>query len=439
MSNAPPLAKGHVLADQYEIHGVLGRGGGAVVYSATDTSLDRPVAIKVLARELSRQPEFVARFFREARIMARFDHPHIVPIYAVSRIGDLHFIVMKRLEGEPLSSMLRERGQLPLPKAIDVVIQLCDALAHFHRNGYVHRDVKPSNIFIDARGHTTLLDMGISRQVGNAMTRPMVMVGTLQYMAPEQALSPSDVDHRVDIYALGLVFFELLTGTPAVALSDSQMAMVRAHLETPLMESKAAAKMSPSVGAVLRKAAARHRDERYATMHEFKSALLSLLQPSDALATIQVAPLGDRTLRLTEARTTDAVPAMERIQVDVDLSKTPPAMYAQTKASPKPFPKPPRFDAHETLPVSAGPYVGPLPKVQHQAAERITEPSHPQLVPVKSVPVVVAPVVAPPVVGQEEAPRTQPFPPLQRSPTRLIAVLVLLLVLAIVGLVVGFQ
>ncbi len=435
MSNAPPLIAGSVLADQYEIHGVLGRGGGAVVYSATDTSLDRPVAIKVLARELSRQPEFVARFFREARIMARFDHPHIVPIYAVSRIGDLHFIVMKRLEGEPLSSMLRTANRLPLAKAVNIVVQLCDALSHFHHNGYVHRDVKPSNIFIDAQGHTTLLDMGISRQVGNAMTRPMVMVGTLQYMAPEQALSPADVDHRVDLYALALVFFELLTGTPAVPLSDSQMAMVRAHLETPLMESPAAARVPAPVAVVLRKAAARHRDERYATVEAFKSALLALLQPSDALATIQVAPLGDRTLRVSPERTTDAVPAMERIQIEVDLGKTPPAKYTQTKASPKPFPKPPRFDAHETLPLNAGPYAGPRPKAQHQAVEKLTEPSHPQLVPVTPAPEAVPPVAE----AAEEAPRTQPFPPLQRSPTRLVVVLLLLLVLAVVGLVVVFH
>ncbi len=311
MSGAHRLHPGSMLAGQYEIESVLGAGGTAIVYAATDVSLDRPVALKVLSDELSQQPEFISRFFREAKTMARFEHPNIVPIYAVARFESLHFIVMRRLEGMPLSSMLKRKGKVSLSEAVGICVQLCDALGHLHQSGFVHRDVKPSNIFIDARSHVTLLDMGITRHVAQSMTQPSMVVGSFQYMAPEQALSPSEVDERVDVYALGLVLFELITGTPAVALHQAPMAMVRAHLEKPLVDSAVVSHLPSAVASVLRKAVNRHRDGRYQSVREFKKALLQLRGESDQPETQKMKTLGDETILVRDGVATDAFPELQ--------------------------------------------------------------------------------------------------------------------------------
>ena len=201
---------GQVLLDKYEIEAVIGQGGMATVLAARDLSLDRRVALKTLDAQFARDSDFVTRFYREARVMARLDHPHIIPVYAVEGKDDLHFIVMKYLAGTSLSSWVR--SPQPIAWVIDVLQQITQALDYLHRGGFIHRDIKPGNIFIDQHDHVTLLDLGIARRASTDLTRPGLIVGTPGYMSPEQLLEPESIDHRVDLYALGIVVYQMLTG-----------------------------------------------------------------------------------------------------------------------------------------------------------------------------------------------------------------------------------
>ncbi len=207
---ASRVAPGVILLGKYEVERVIGRGGMALVVEATDVSLDRRVALKVLDPTLATDPEFVARFYRESRVMARLDHPHIVPVYAVAGEGDLHFIVMKLLSGTALSAFTRS-PQTPTWVS-NVLRQVCPALDYLHQRGFIHRDIKPSNVFIDAEGTVTLLDLGVVRRSdGGQLTRPGVIMGTPAYMAPEQLLEPDTIDYRIDLYSLGVLTYHLLT------------------------------------------------------------------------------------------------------------------------------------------------------------------------------------------------------------------------------------
>jgi serine/threonine protein kinase len=231
----------------------------------------------------------------------------------VAHFEDLHFIVMRRLDGVTLSTHMKRRGKMPLSDAANICRQLCDALAHLHSSGFVHRDVKPSNAFIDAKGHVTLLDMGITRHVAQALTQPAMIFGSFQYMAPEQALSPADVDARADVYALGLVLFELVLGRPAVPLNPAPMAMVRAHLETPVADSMLLAQAPAAVAAVIRKAVARNREARYRQVSDLKRALDSAIAAEakystikEDVATVRLSPLSDETILERRELKTDA-------------------------------------------------------------------------------------------------------------------------------------
>jgi serine/threonine protein kinase len=212
------LARGRVLGNKYQIDSVLGQGGMATVVAATDLTLDRQVALKVLAAELASDSDFVARFSREAKVMARLEHPNIIPVYALESLEGLHFIVMKLLSGTSLHRFTEEPQ--PLPWVTAVLNQLCSALDYLHQRGFVHRDLKPANVFLDAAGDVTLLDLGVVRGSGSSLTRPGTTFGTVGYMAPEQATDPESLDHRADLYSLGIVAFELLTGQFPFAVED---------------------------------------------------------------------------------------------------------------------------------------------------------------------------------------------------------------------------
>ena len=221
------------LADEYDILEELGRGGMAVVFRARERALDRDVAIKVLPRSLAFDAALVERFQREARIAAALEHPHIVPIHRVGRAGDTIFFVMKHVKGGSLADRLRERHHLPAEEIHKVLVEVGGALAYAAERGVVHRDIKPENILFDESGRALVTDFGIARSTdATAMTRAGTSVGTPRYMSPEQARGKT-VDGRSDIYSLGVVAYECLTGRAPFEGSD-HYSLMYAHVSQPI-------------------------------------------------------------------------------------------------------------------------------------------------------------------------------------------------------------
>ncbi len=200
---------------QLEILGLLGRGGMGWVFKARQKNLDRFVALKVLPPEVGKDPAFAERFQREARALARLNHPNIVAIYDFGQAGPYYFFVMEFVDGANLRELERSRRLNP-EEAFAVVPRICEALQFAHEEGIVHRDIKPENILLDAKGRVKIADFGIAKLVGRkediTLTGTRSLLGTPHYMAPEQVETPNKVDHRADIYALGVVFYEMLTG-----------------------------------------------------------------------------------------------------------------------------------------------------------------------------------------------------------------------------------
>jgi serine/threonine-protein kinase len=200
--------------DRYRGLGLLGQGGMATVELARDTELDRPVAIKRLAEYLAANAEYKQRFLREARLAARLSHPNIVAVFDAGAENGVPFIVMEYVEGETVSELLRRRGRLEPTEAVTLALQACAGLETAHAAGLVHRDIKPQNLLVTADGTLKIADFGIARSVdGTQLTQAGTVLGTAGYLAPEQA-SGEHVTAAADIYALGAVLYELLTGRP---------------------------------------------------------------------------------------------------------------------------------------------------------------------------------------------------------------------------------
>jgi len=201
---------------QLEIIELLGQGGMGAVYKARQTLLDRTVALKVLPPEAGQEPSFAERFTREARAMARLAHPNIVIVFEFGEVDGLYYLIMEYVDGVNLRAAIQER-QISPEQALAVVPQICDALQYAHEEGIVHRDIKPENVLLDKKGRVKIADFGLAKLLGRSpievtLTASRQVMGTFHYMAPEQLERPLSVDHRADIYSLGVVFYELLTG-----------------------------------------------------------------------------------------------------------------------------------------------------------------------------------------------------------------------------------
>jgi serine/threonine protein kinase len=203
----------------YEVQGFLGAGGMGCVYRVRDRATGRVLALKILPRELAADPAFVERFEREARTLERLRHPSIVGIHGFGQSGGYCHLLMEHVDGANLRQALRS-GRFTPAQALALIPPLCEALQFAHSQGVLHRDIKPENILLDAEGRVKIADFGIAKILGEAgtsvdefsLTRTGARLGTPHYMAPEQVERPEDVDHRADIYSLGVVFYELLTG-----------------------------------------------------------------------------------------------------------------------------------------------------------------------------------------------------------------------------------
>jgi serine/threonine protein kinase len=249
-----PLLPGATFAG-LRIDSVIGRGGMGVVYRAVDPSLDRPVALKVIAPELAQEEPFRRRFLREPRLAASLDHPHVVPVYDAGEVDGQLYLAMRLVEGEDLEALLARR---PEPdRVLRIVAQIAGALDAAHRRGLVHRDVKPANILLDEDEHAYLTDFGVSTTPADS-TADGRLAGTLSYMAPER-IRGEQVDGRTDEYALACVLFEGLTGgAPFRRRTEAETLWSHMRDDPPTVD-------PPRLDAVLRRGLAKEPADRYPT------------------------------------------------------------------------------------------------------------------------------------------------------------------------------
>ena len=276
---------GQTVDRRYKIVEVIGKGGMGIVYRAEHQILKRPVALKVVRTDIVQDEDSVKRFLTEARAIASLESPHTVTIYdsGVTETGALYY-TMELLEGQALSKLLRKRGAIAYPRAVDIACQVCDSLQEAHAKGIVHRDIKPDNIFItrsDEREFVKLVDFGIAKLLDEsgdgAVTRSGVVCGTPRYLSPEQ-ISGEKPGPPTDLYALAVVLYEMLAGAPPFA-GPTPAKLMQQHLREmppPLLD-KAPAAVTPALDAVLRRALEKEPANRPATAAQFKSALQAAL------------------------------------------------------------------------------------------------------------------------------------------------------------------
>src|SRR5512138_904973 len=265
---------GRVLGDRYRVLSRLGEGGMGTVYLCEHAVLERRFAVKVLRADLASDEELVDRFRNEAIAASRIGQENVVDVvdFGADEDGSLYY-VMEALDGRSLGQVIRDEGPLPVPRALDLLEQLCHALAAAHRRGVVHRDVKPDNVFLvrraDGGERAKVIDFGISRVPGpgERLTRAGAIIGTPEYMAPEQA-SGAAVDHRADVYAAGVLAFEMLTGELPLEAA-TPLATIAAHrTRTPDPPSRRIAGVPPEVDALVLRALAKRPEDRFASMDE---------------------------------------------------------------------------------------------------------------------------------------------------------------------------
>ena len=264
-----------LLNNRYRVDGLLGNGGMAIVYVGTDTLLRRRVAIKVLRDQYASDDDFVQRFSYEAQAAAKLSHPNIVNVYDFGRAEDAYYIVMELVDGATLGALLRDERVLPEPAAVDYAIQIASGLAYAHRQGLLHRDVKPANILVTTDDVVKLSDFGIARAVSAhtlGVTQPGMVMGSVAYLSPEQAQNHS-LDERSDLYAVGVVLYQMLTGSLPFT-GDTPVAVALKHVAEPAPPiDPAATGVSPALAAIVARLLRKAPDERYASATELASAL----------------------------------------------------------------------------------------------------------------------------------------------------------------------
>ena len=263
-----------LLAGRYELIEKIGEGGMAVVYKAKDRLLNRYVAIKILRPEFTQDEQFLDSFKRESQAAAGLQHPNIVSIYDVGRTGNINFIVMELVDGRPLSDFIKENGHLDYKTTIDIAKQMASALAIAHKHQIIHRDVKPHNIMITSDGVAKLTDFGIARAVSNAtmVADTSKIIGSVHYFSPEQARG-AYVDERSDIYSLGIVMFEMLTGrVPFDGETPVEVALKHINEDVP-SPAKLVPGIPPALDKVVLKATDKYQTERYKSADEMLEAL----------------------------------------------------------------------------------------------------------------------------------------------------------------------
>ena len=351
-------AKGEVISDRYELGEKLGSGGMSTVYGATDRVLERTVAVKILAEHLSDDEKFVARFRREALAVARLIHPNIVQVYDTGVDRGRHYIVMEYVEGRSVAQLLQRRGRLGAPVSVSIGVQACAGLQYAHRQGIIHRDVKPGNLMViggpagrPERGTSShdpptgemtvkLTDFGIARAAEQSrLTQVGSVVGTAAYLAPEQARG-EEATPAADVYALGVVVYQMLTGRLPWEGSTLAELAIRRESERPLPPTSYDPNVPETLSRAVLRALEGEAGERYSTAREFSVALRAGLAGTEPPAPADQAP--------TRALATGPATAPTRAIADSPDIATPVAPQRvvppppQPVARPRPAPPPPR-------------------------------------------------------------------------------------------------
>lgn len=272
------LSKGQKINDRYEIIKSIGEGGMANVYLANDTILDREVAVKVLRGDLSTDEKFIRRFQREALSVSNLSHPNIVEVYDVGEEDGQYYIVMEYIEGKTLKQLLNKRGALTLPEVIDIMTQLTDGLSHAHEAYIIHRDIKPQNIMIEDNGTVKITDFGIAMAVNaTQFTQTNSVMGTVHYLPPEQA-NGKGATVKSDIYSLGILMYELLTGSVPFK-GDNAVEIALKHMKEKLPSIRKQNPLIPqSVENIVIKACAKNPRNRYDTVKEMHDDIVSAME-----------------------------------------------------------------------------------------------------------------------------------------------------------------
>ncbi|WP_437645514.1 protein kinase domain-containing protein [Sorangium sp. So ce362] len=275
-----------VLAGRYELLGLVGIGGMGSVYRARDLELAEVVAVKVLRRELSGAPDVIERFRREVRLSRKVTHPNVARVFDIGEHEGDRFLTMEFIEGEPLAALVARERRLAVTRAMDIVEGVCAGLKAAHRAGVIHRDLKPDNVLLGRDGRVVLTDFGIARAIvpdGEAGKTLGAVLGTPAYMAPEQVQGATDIDERADLYALGAMLYEMLTGERAWQ-GDAPLAVAAARLVAdPPDPRHRRADLPDALSRVVLRCMARSRDDRYASVESVAQELASLTRPATVI------------------------------------------------------------------------------------------------------------------------------------------------------------
>src|SRR5262245_30006801 len=308
----------------YRITEEIGSGGMATVYHANQSTMDRHVALEGLRSSILHEPTLKERFRPEARLIARLEHPHLLPVYDFDGDHEPPYIVMRYLEGGTLKQVM-EHGHLPYEEMLYLLGQVSAALDYAHRQGVVHRDLKPSNVMIDREGNAFVTDFGIAR-AANApgqenLTDPGNLVGTPAYMSPEQARGQSDVDSAADLYSLGVMVFELLTGSVPFQ-HESSLGVLMAHLNEPVPSAiERNDKLPKAIDRVLRTALAKEKGARYPKAEAFVSDLTAALKVKSASSPTKLQAL-TQTISIDQLRAYEAKTKKEKKETPSSATPT---------------------------------------------------------------------------------------------------------------------
>lgn len=316
----------------YEILEEIGKGGMATVFRAYQPSIGRYVAIKVIHRAIATDDRAVERFQREARLIARLEHPHLLPVYDYDGAHEPPYIVMRYLEGGTLKDVV-DKGALPVVDTSYLLRQISSALDYAHRQSVIHRDIKPSNIMIDYDGNGFLMDFGIARlsTSGEGLTQTGFAVGTPGYMAPEQGMGMDSIDHRADIYALGVMVFQMITGKMPYS-AETPLGVVMKHINDPVPSARAINPQLPEVlDAALMRAMAKKPEDRFDTATDFADEV------TRAVGRMTSSNLRPDTLRRIARENVDAIHqrrAANQVQIDATMAAFEASRASATRAKP---------------------------------------------------------------------------------------------------------
>jgi serine/threonine-protein kinase len=283
-----PVSSGHPdrmpqpgdVIEPYEIKSEIGRGGMGRVYLANHRLTGQEVALKMLLPQFSNEPRLRARFLNEAKVLARLEHPNLVPLLGFFESGSRAFIVMPYVRGITLERMLRRQGRLAVEIVVDLFEQLCAAIEHVHRHDFLHRDLKPSNVIVRGDGRVMVTDFGIARAIGaEKMTLPGMVVGTAEYLAPEQACGASRDDKRSDIYSLGILLYEMLTGQVPFHHPNAGEVLQRQVSSPPPPPRAIVPEITPALESVMLRALAKDPDRRFQSAQEFANVVRTTVGP----------------------------------------------------------------------------------------------------------------------------------------------------------------